>query len=339
MPHHSGEPPPGLGNLGGDARVGASEIDADPLDLAVGVHVLEAVDDAGQGLARRGADAEGPVRAGEQGAGARGGEGGDSSIYKRSWNSAVSWRLRLSLCIRRSKLGAVPSVELADPDRLARLCTWRIVRQPDSKGAEARSFGSAVVVHGGWLSAALTGRSLVFTCAHVCSAGRAANERPRSLAPEEAAVDFCDGERSAGPLMVRRVVWESPREELDAALLEVDELPAWSREAAAEMSNHPARRASSGERIAMRGYLMNQSAQLARTDVQTIAVRSPYLYYDVETGRGLSGAPIFSSGGELIGLHRGESKVLPAALALASRHGVGIEEILRAARQAVSPAG
>jgi hypothetical protein len=51
-----------------------------------------------------------------------------------------------------------------------------------------------------------------------------------------------------------------------------------------------------------------------------VASRAPYLYYDVETGRGLSGAPIFS-GGELLGIHRGDSKVLPPERALASRHG------------------
>lgn len=231
--------------------------------------------------------------------------------------------------------------ELARLDLLARLCVWRVVRLPDVTGEAPRSFGSAVVVAGGWFSAALSGRSLVLTCAHVCSA-RAPIERPQPLAPQRAAIDFCYGERSAGPLAVRAVVWESPREELDAALLEVDELPAWSRDAAAELSMRPAREVRPGERITLRGYLKNQREQLARTELRVAAARSPYLYYDAETGRGLSGAPIFSSdggfgsdGGELIGLHRGDSKVLPPELALAPRHGVGIAEILREARPAL----
>jgi Trypsin-like peptidase domain len=235
-------------------------------------------------------------------------------------------------------------VRLSAPEALARLCCWRIVRRPDRADQAPRSFGSAVVIPGGWFAAELAGRSLVLTCAHVCAAGagrsaHAGAERPLALTPDEAAIDFDDGERSAGPLRVRRVVWESPRDELDAALLEVDELPAWSRDAAAKLSIHPARQASPDERITLRGYLMNQRAQRARADVRVVAVQSPYLHYDVETGRGLSGAPLFGSSGELLGLHRGESKVLPPELALASRHGVATAEILRAARQVLSTVG
>lgn len=220
-------------------------------------------------------------------------------------------------------------------ERAQRSCTWRVVRWPDSSGQPLWSFGSAVVVQGGWFSEALAGRSLVVTCAHVCSAGGHA-ERPRPLLPAAAAIDFCEGARSAGPRAVRRVVWQSPRDELDAVLLEVDELPPWSLAAAALMAR-PERAAALDESIVLRGYPMNQRAQLAREPGTVAAVQPPYLYYDVETGRGLSGAPIFAKGsGELLGLHRGDSRVLAPERALAPRHGIGFAQLLREARQAVS---
>lgn len=224
---------------------------------------------------------------------------------------------------------------------LVRRVTWRVVRLPDKAGGALASFGSAVVVRGGWFAAALEGRSLVLTCTHVCS-GSGEPGPPRPLAPERAGIDFDDGEQRSGALAVRGVIWESPRDELDAALLDVEELPAWSREAATALSTlsvremRVARQEELAAWISLRGYLMNQPAQLARPAVPVAAVRSPYLYYDVETGRGLSGAPLFDDAGALVGLHRGDSRVLPAELALAPRHGVEIAEILDAARLALA---
>ncbi len=232
--------------------------------------------------------------------------------------------------------GCRATLDAVTPAELARLTAWRVVRISDAGGDALASFGSAVVVDGARFSAALAGRSLVLTCSHVCSANQDAGP-PRPLSPQRAGIDYDDGERRAGPLAVRRVVWESPRHLQDAALLEVDELPAWSRAAATELMAEPVGTARLDVRITLRGYLMNQPQQLARGAVPVVAEQSPYLFYDVETGRGLSGAPLFDEvTGALLGLHRGDRRGLPVTPALASRHGVGLAYILSAARPALA---
>lgn len=193
---------------------------------------------------------------------------------------------------------------------------WRVVRASDGV-----HFGSAVVVHGAWFDPSLAGRSLVMTCAHVCSTLPPTAGAPPKLAPTDAAIEWrTDTRQWAGGrrLAVKRLLWESA--EFDAALLEVEELPS---EAAAPEAP-PTTDLRPRDRIYIWGYPQGRAVAMSGEDNEVRDPDAQYFGYDAFTAPGSSGAPVFASRNhDLVGLHRSEN------LATHQRQGVVFATILR----------
>jgi hypothetical protein len=182
---------------------------------------------------------------------------------------------------------------------------WRVVRAVDRK-----PYGSAAVVNGAWFAPHLAGRSLVLTCAHVCSNETPSPGEPEILPPSEAALDWISDEEvwegSDGQPGLLRVkgkdpVWVSPVKGLDASLLEVEALPPRAHQPETE----PTVEVTPGDGIYIWSYPGGGTLCSSIQDNAILSTANPYFCYETFAEGGSSGAPVFSEQThELIGLHR-----------------------------------
>lgn len=197
---------------------------------------------------------------------------------------------------------------------------WRLV-----DGASGAAAGTAAVIRGEWISPALAGLPLVVTCSHVCTERPPRPGAPPPVPPSRAVLEWRDDDAGAAPrsAKIARLRWESPVDELDASLLEVDGLPDDAQPPAAP----PAGAVLAGDRIYLWSYPGGGSLALSFEDNDIEEVRDPHLYYDLATAGGSSGGPVFASDRHaLVAIHRGE------AIADGRRHGTSFEILLRAMR-------
>jgi hypothetical protein len=180
---------------------------------------------------------------------------------------------------------------------------WRVVRAVDRK-----PYGSAAVVNGAWFSSDLAGRSLVLTCAHVCSELSPSPGEPEILRPGEAALDWISDEEAwegsdghPGLLRVKRSVWVSAVKDLDASLLEVEALPPQAHAPETE----PTVEVTPGDAMYIWGYPGGGTLCSSLQNNEILSMAKPYFCYEAFAEGGSSGAPVFHERThELIGLHR-----------------------------------
>jgi hypothetical protein len=209
-------------------------------------------------------------------------------------------------------------------------CVVRIGRSAET------GVGTGFLLPGQLLSEKLAGRFVLVTNAHVISEADAEREKG-ALHPAEAVVTFAaftgvDPDRQFG---VSRIIFSSPREELDAVVAELSEplapdtpypmanvLPVATSQAPVRMIGHPSGR---GLSLSVNQLLDHDSLKL---------------HYRTASEGGSSGSPVFNQEWHLIGLHHAGGDAVPRLRGQAGTYqaneGISIKSIAEAVRRFLS---
>jgi hypothetical protein len=164
--------------------------------------------------------------------------------------------------------------------------------------------GTGFVVRGGDFKPALGDRLCILTNEHVVS-----NDNPTALRPGQASARFhaLDG---APAVLIDDVVWRSPQDDCDAALLSVvdDQLP--------EVPCYPyvareLQKKDPPEKIFVIGHPNGDALSISLYDNILLDYDDRYVHYRSPTEPGSSGSPVFNDAWELVALHHWGSKETP----------------------------
>ena len=179
--------------------------------------------------------------------------------------------------------------------------------------------GTGFVVRGGDFKPALGDRLCILTNEHVVS-----KDNPTALRPDQAKARFhaLDG---APECLIDDVVWRSPQDDCDAALLSVvdDKLP--------DVPCYPyvgreLEKKEPPEKIFVIGHPNGDALSISLYDNILLDYDDHYLHYRSPTEHGSSGSPVFNDAWELVALHHWGSKETPML------HGPGKYEANRGVR-------
>jgi V8-like Glu-specific endopeptidase len=195
-----------------------------------------------------------------------------------------------------------------------------------------QGFGTGFLVRGGDLHHGLEGQVLLLTNAHVISDDPGVQKgNPPARAPERARVRFEAREADGRQIIcaVKRLVWTSPPDQLDATLLELE--PPQTCEppyplAVGLPTPHE-------DRVYVIGHPRGGGLSLSLQDNRVIDARAPKLHYRAPTEAGSSGSPVFNQDWELVALHHAGAAEMPnlsGTGATAANEGIWIAAIVEA---------
>ncbi|HVO83100.1 MAG TPA: trypsin-like peptidase domain-containing protein [Syntrophobacteria bacterium] len=181
----------------------------------------------------------------------------------------------------------------------------RAVGRIETQTETERGFGTGFLIRGKDLHPSLGEGFLLLTNAHVISRSVSG-----ALRPEEAWISFkalADG--STARNQVRRLIWESPPDNLDATLIELS-TPVVGVEPYPLARNRPLRDGSA--RVYVIGHPEGGTLAFSINDNRVLDYDEHYLHYRAPTAPGSSGSPVFSSKGwQLLALHHAGGTDVP----------------------------
>jgi len=144
---------------------------------------------------------------------------------------------------------------------------------------------------------------------------------PKAIQPEDVFLAFRGLEDYAEPgVRVRRVLWSSPPNELDATIVEPEQLPAGVL-ACPLARNLPLLDADPRERVYVIGHPLGRpDLQLSILDNHLLDYDAILLHYRAPTEPGSSGSPVFNKRWAVIALHHSGDNEMPRL------HGTGVYE-------------
>jgi hypothetical protein len=191
---------------------------------------------------------------------------------------------------------------------------WKLALQRTLGVAAVRdgrdcTIGTAFAVDGGSLVAKWAGRTLLLTNYHVVNRAGLAG----GLRPEDAELVFEAIDRNVR-YGIAKVLWESPREEFDCAILLPDAPPAGT--GAMPLARRlPAIDAASATRVFIIGHPNGRGLEFSINDNQLLchdgdaAGAVTRLHYRAPTEPGSSGSPVFREGNlEAVAIHHGYTR-------------------------------
>jgi S1-C subfamily serine protease len=165
--------------------------------------------------------------------------------------------------------------------------------------------GTGFLVRGGDFAAALAGRLLLLTNAHVVSDDLGVQAKHGSLAPEDAQIAFEYLPEAAGKAFRARLLWTSPPADLDATLLLL-EPPVSAVDCYPMAQRVPI--ADGQQKVYIIGHPGGRSLSLSIHDNLLLDHDGKRLiHYRTPTEGGSSGSPVFNQQWDLIGLHHAGS--------------------------------
>ena len=162
-------------------------------------------------------------------------------------------------------------------------------------------FGTGFLIRGGDLVPALGDTFLILTNAHVVSDDPAVQAKHGSLRPEDAKVVF-EANEAAGhqEFTVKKVLWTSPPDQLDATLFEID--PPLSNNKMYAVAKRPPL-ADGVQKVYVIGHPKGGGLSISLNDNLFLDYDERLLHYRAPTEGGSPGSPVFNQQWDLIGLH------------------------------------
>jgi len=162
-------------------------------------------------------------------------------------------------------------------------------------------FGTGFLIRGGDLVPAFGDTFVVLTNAHVMSDDPAVQAKYGSLAPEDAKVAF-EANDAAGqrPFAVKKLLWSSPPDKLDATLFEIDP-PLTSDKPYAVAKRLPP--VDGVQKVYVIGHPKGGGLSISLNDNLFLDCDDCVIHYRAPTEGGSSGSPVFNQQWDLIGLH------------------------------------
>ncbi len=178
-----------------------------------------------------------------------------------------------------------------------------VARIEDVEELDDHGFGTGFLLRGDSLCDGLGERWFVLTNNHVVSA-----TDQRALPLARARVSFKALGDEPIDVVPKSIVWSSPREELDATLLEVDP-PAKEIEPYVLATYVP--REDEGARVYVIGHPGGGGLSLSINDNRLLDHDDRRLHYRAPTEGGSSGSPVFNQRWQLLGLHHAGGTDVP----------------------------
>jgi S1-C subfamily serine protease len=162
-------------------------------------------------------------------------------------------------------------------------------------------FGTGFLIRGGDLVPAFGDTFVVLTNAHVMSDDPAVQAKYGSLAPEDAKVAF-EANDAAGQrrFAVKKLLWSSPPDKLDATLFEIDP-PLTSDKPYAVAKRLPP--VDGVQKVYVIGHPKGGGLSISLNDNLFLDCDDCLIHYRAPTEGGSSGSPVFNQQWDLIGLH------------------------------------
>lgn len=193
-------------------------------------------------------------------------------------------------------------------------------------------WGSGFLVDGSRIEDSWSDRKLLLTNAHVCTNDpQVQAQYPYPKGAEKNTATFL-GSLGEGTepiqIKVNKVLWTSPPSELDASLLEIEDIPAGA-ETAPLSTEIPSFDKWPEKRVNILGHPKGLNLRVSLQDNNLVSVDDRYLHYRTPTDPGSSGSPIFNQNWELVGIHHSASKEMQA------NEGIRLDRILEEIRKAL----
>jgi len=170
-------------------------------------------------------------------------------------------------------------------------------------------FGTGFLIRGGDLVPALGDEVFFLTNAHVVSSDPDVRATYGSLDPDEATVLFENSETAGNQhFRVKKLLWTSPPEVLDASLLRLDP-PVPSLQTYPLAKNLPL--ADGVQKVYVIGHPGGRSLSISLNDNLLLDWDDRLVHYRAPTEGGSSGSPVFNQSWQLIGLHHAGGMSMP----------------------------
>jgi len=197
-------------------------------------------------------------------------------------------------------------------------------------------FGTGFLIRGGDLVPALGDEILLLTNAHVTSSDPAVRTKYGSLDPDDATIIFEAFEAAAGQeFKVKKLLWTSPPDELDASLLRIDP-PAPSLQAYSLAKNLPL--VDNIQKVYVIGHPGGRTLSISLNDNLLLDYDDRLVHYRAPTEGGSSGSPVFNQSWQLIGLHHAGGTSMQRLNGkegtYAANEGIWIQRIIKALGEA-----
>lgn len=206
-----------------------------------------------------------------------------------------------------------------------------------------KGVGTGFLVRGGDLHPSLEDELVLLTNAHVVSNDPMAQVKG-ALHPQKAVVTFEMLDGGAGSKVehrIARLLWSSPQNLLDAALLRLD--PPVRGIEPYPIAPPPLPDADGKRRVYIIGHPGGRSLEISLHDNLLLDAEDPKLHYRAPTERGSSGSPVFDQDWDLVGLHHSGRLDMPRLRGqegtYAANEAIWIQAILSAPRAGVGASG
>ena len=206
--------------------------------------------------------------------------------------------------------------------------TQAVVKILDKLG---EGFGTGFLIRGGDLVPAFGDTFVVLTNAHVMSDDSAVQAKYGSLAPEDAKAVF-EANDAAGQrqFAVKKLLWTSPPDKLDATLFEIDP-PLTSDKPYAVAKRLPV--VDGVQKVYVIGHPKGGGLSISLNDNLFLDCDDCLLHYRAPTEGGSSGSPVFNQQWDLIGLHHAGSTAMHRLRGqegtYAANEGIWIQRIIK----------
>jgi hypothetical protein len=197
-------------------------------------------------------------------------------------------------------------------------------------------FGTGFLVRGGDLVPALGETILLLTNAHVVSNVPAVRTQYGSLDPDDATIVFEAFEAVGGQqFRVKKLLWSSPPDQLDASLLLIDP-PVPSLQPYSFAKNLPL--VDGVQKVYVIGHPGGRTLSISLNDNLLLDYDDRLVHYRAPTEGGSSGSPVFNQSWQLIGLHHAGGMALQRLNGkegtYAANEGIWIQRIIKALAEA-----